>query len=172
VTLIKFTPSGIMSWVSSFGSSAQDVAMAIATDEEANIYVAGYTYGKLGASDPQGADAWVSKRNPEGELIWIEQFGTNVEDAALAIAIHDSLLYVGGQWGNESDLADDQAFVRRYDLDGTNPVNHVFGTNKPEYAYGLAVTSDRIFVCGDTSGDFGGTNAGRYDAFLTQVVLP
>jgi hypothetical protein len=172
VTIIKLTPAGVISFVYSFGSSAQDVPMAVVTDEEDNIYVAGYSYGKLGANDPQGVDAWVSKRNPAGDLIWIDQFGTNVEDAALAMAIHDSSLYVAGQWGNESDLADDQAFVRRYDLDGTDPVNHVFGTNKPEYAYGLAVTSDRIFVCGDTSGDFGGTNAGRYDAFLSQVVLP
>lgn len=172
VTLLKLTSEGVISWDFSFGSNAQDVALAVVTDSEDNIYVAGYSYGKLGASDPQGVDAWVSKRNSEGDMVWIDQFGTNAEDAALAIAIHDSSLYVAGQWGNESDLADDQAFVRRYSLDGHTPVTHVFGTNKPEYAYGLGVTADRIFVVGDTSGDFAITNLGRYDAFLTQVVLP
>ncbi len=172
VTILKLTSEGVVAWQKSFGSNAQDVAMAVVTDEDDNIYVAGYTYGKLGANDPQGGDAWVSKRNPDGDLVWIDQFGTNAEDAAMAIAISDSALYVTGQWGNVSDGADDQAFVRRYDLDGTDPVTRVFGTNQPEYGYGIAVTAGRIFVVGDTSGDFGATNAGRYDAFLTQVVLP
>jgi hypothetical protein len=172
VTIVKLTSSGIISKVYSFGSNAQDVPLAVATDADDNIYVAGYTYGKVGASDKQGVDAWVSKRNPAGDMIWIDQFGTNAEDAATAIAIHDSMLYVSGQWGNESDLTDDQVFVRRYNLDGTAPVTQVVGTSEPEYSYGLAVTAGGIFMCGDTSGEFGATNAGSYDAFLTQVVLP
>ncbi len=172
VTLLKLTSEGVVVWQKSFGSNAEDVALAVATDEDDNIYVAGYSYGRLGATDLQGVDAWVSKRNAAGELLWIDQFGTNAEDAAMAVAVHESALYVAGQWGNESNLADDQVFVRRYDLDGTDAVTHVIGTSTPEYGYGLAVTEGRIFVSGDTSGDFGATNAGRYDAFLTQVVLP
>lgn len=171
-TILKLTPEGIVSWQQSFGSNAEDAAKAVVTDEEGNIYVAGYSYGKLGASNPEDVDAWVSKRNSAGALIWIDQFGTNAEDAAYAIAIKDSALYVAGQWGNESDLSDVQTFVRRYDLDGTNPVDHVIGTTKLEYGYGLAVASGRVFLAGVTTGDFGGTSAGFDDAFLAQVVLP
>lgn len=172
VTVLKLTSEGIVSWQQSFGSNAEDAARAVTTDEEGNIYVAGYTYGKLGASDLQGVDGWVSKRNSAGALIWIDQFGANAEDAALAIAIRGSVLYVAGQWGNESDLSDAQVFVRRYNLDGTGAVDHIVGTTEPEYGYALALAADRIFFAGDTSGDFGATSAGSYDAFVTQVVLP
>jgi Beta-propeller repeat len=163
VALLKLNGDGVVSWQTSFGSNADDGAAAVATDDEGYIYVAGYTYGRLGSEDPQGPDAWVSKRKPDGTSVWIRQFGTDGSDGAQSIAVHGNRVYVAGYWGSGENFTHYDMFVRSYALDGTDPRTRTLG---------MAVTSDRVFVCGDTSGPFGATNAGEYDAFVAQVVMP
>src|SRR5437773_2050282 len=73
---------------------------------------------------------------------WIRQFGTSAPDAAYAVAVDASRVYVAGITGNSPGV-----FLRKYDLDG-NLVWSQFGAGGDIYAQAVAVDSSGVYVAG------------------------
>jgi hypothetical protein len=108
IWLGKYDGDGNPIWSQQFGSAADDFANSILTDASNNIYLTGRTAGDLGSTNAGGQDAFVAKLTSDGDLLWINQFGTPEDDNAF-YARFDSQgnLYLNG-W-TEGTLGDSNA---------------------------------------------------------------
>jgi Beta-propeller repeat/Dockerin type I domain len=171
----KYNSAGGLQWADQFGTSAHDQAYAIASDGTGSVYVAGATTGSLGGANAGKNDAFVRKYSVNGTVQWTEQLGTPADDFAKAVAA-DSMgnVFIAGSTsgalaGNTSAGLDD-AFVSKFNTTGTLQWSTQIGTSGNDYI--SAATTDShgdVFVAGYTQGSLGNTNAGNYDAFVSEL---
>ncbi|MEA5579085.1 beta strand repeat-containing protein [Anabaena sp. UHCC 0451] len=172
--IAKYNSDGTQAWVKQFGSNSIDEARDISTDNNANIYVTGWTNGSLAGYSNQGYyDAFVAKYNADGTQAWIKQFGTSDYDLAYGISADSSgNIYVVGETGGtlpgNTNQGTGDAFVVKYNADGTQVWLKQFGTNYDDAANDVTVdVSGNIYVTGYTSRTLpGNTNQGGDDAFI------
>ena len=181
-------------WVKQFGSAQIDYAKELVTDASGNVYVAGTTHGAIDApaqlvpnTNQGGTDAFVAKFDPQGELLWVVQFGSGADDFIEGITLDRfGFLYVVG-WtmgsmpgGVEQPVAPREnanagladVFVAKIHTEGTIRWIKQFGTDRDDFAYGVATDrSGLVYVVGSTKGAMDGvTDPGDYsDAFLMQL---
>src|SRR5437870_496194 len=98
---VSATPPQVVGipWVRQFGAvaSANDFVRGLAVDT-AGEYVAGDTLGTLpGQTRVGGLDAFLRKYDADGNVTWTVQFGTVLDDSAVAVAVDASGVYVAGQ---------------------------------------------------------------------------
>jgi uncharacterized delta-60 repeat protein len=90
---IKYNFNGRELWVAEYNGpgNRDDVATAIAVDNNGNVYVTGYSWGP-------GYDYATIKYNPNGQEEWVARYnGAGNDDMATAIAIdNDGNVYVTG----------------------------------------------------------------------------
>ncbi len=115
VFLTKYTSGGTRSWLTQFGTSADEEANGVAVDGSGNAYVTGYAYGSLAGTNAGKQDAFVAKVDAAGARGWTSQFGTSVDDAGKAVAVdsNGNVVAVGftdGKLGNAA-LGSTDAFV-------------------------------------------------------------
>ena len=72
----KFDSDGNQQWIKKLGTVELDDSYPIATDKEGNVFAGGVTTGDFGAENAGLYDSWLVKLNNDGQLEWIEQFGT------------------------------------------------------------------------------------------------
>jgi hypothetical protein len=178
-------------YIKQFGSAQIDYVKGIATDGLGNVYVAGTTHGAFGTS-PEGvqntnkgaSDAFLAKLNPDGELLWVIQFGSAADDFVGGITVSELRgiisVYVTG-WTNGSipgagmekstGASDTDIFLAKIHESGTIQWIRQSGSSGDDYANGVAVDrSGLVYVVGSTSGAFDGmtTPENGYDAFITR----
>ena len=61
--------------------AGNDGADGLATDEEGNVFITGFTDGSLFGPNQGDHDAWVKKYSPAGAVLWKRQLGTPGFDA-------------------------------------------------------------------------------------------
>lgn len=167
-------------WTEFFGTSELDYAVAVAVDAEDNILVVGHTWGGLGPEENLGSsDAFVIKvSGSDGSEIWTEQFGTDGEDYAAAVAV-DSEAHVvvagftqGELTGGGEHRGEGTAFVRKLNgVDGTAAWTVQFGASVIDAAHALAVDGDdHVVAAGVTGGALVmGKHRGLNDAFVVKL---
>ena len=161
-------------WTSQFGTPKGDAASGVATGP-GGVYVSGRAGADLpGASGAGGSDAFVRKFAGDGAVLWTRQFGTADRDGASSVATDSSGVYVAGTTSGEfpgqttEGLRD--GFVRKYSPTGTLRWTRQFGTTNQDTVHGIVVTSDGVFVVGDTYGVFEGQSPhGLQDAFVVAL---
>jgi Beta-propeller repeat len=173
VFVSRYDEQGNSIWSRQFGSAtlAQDYGTGVATDQT-GVYVVGYTDGALPGQTSLGStDAFIRKYSPDGNLLWTRQFGTDAQDYAAAVATDGTGVYVVGRTqGNivtGGPAPNEDAFIRRYDPNGTVVWTRQFGSADGEQAFGVATDSTGIYVAGTTGGDLAGSVGGR-DGFLRK----
>jgi hypothetical protein len=154
-------------WTDQFGTSSSDAAHGVSVDSS-GVYVAGHTEGDLDGANQGGSDAFVRKYSLDGNPEWTDQFGTSSSDAAFGIAMDSSGIYVVGH--TEGDLEGtsagfDDAFIRKYSLDGDTVWTDQFGESSSDAALGVSVDSSGVYVVGYTETNLAGTFA---DAFVRK----
>lgn len=191
VFLAKFNTNGVLLWTSMFGSTMDDVAWGVATEQisghqksDGDVYVVGSAKQALPtAARIGGDDAFVARFGANGNRIWIRQFGTPNQDIARSVAIDsDANIYIagdtagtlsgctGGTPGGNTDI-----FLAKYSDTG-NVINlEQRGTSTVDYAAGVTVsrklgTATEVYVAGYTFGSWFGPNGdvspARYDGFV------
>jgi hypothetical protein len=153
--LRRYTAAGAVEWSRQFGTSGHDSADAIASGSDA-ILVTGTTRGTLDGPNVGDLDAFVRRYDLDGNVLWARQFGTSASDSGKAIAGDGTGIFVGGStYGSldDSNSGDRDAFVRRYDLDGTLLWARQFGGAGGDFATGIAATDPGIVVVGESNGD-------------------
>ena len=158
--IIAVAPAGgsaqDVQWTRQFGGPAQDRAFAIAVNAS-GIYVAGATQGTLpDQRSSGGVDAFLRKYDTHGTEIWTRQFGTAGVDEVLAIAVDDSGIYVAGDTqgdmrGRTTATGAAHAFVRKYDLSGSEVWTREFGSGRKEEVLAMAVSPLGVYAAGDTA---------------------
>ena len=160
-------------WIRQFGTEEAEGALGVAA-HASGVYVVGQTSGVLpGQSASGGDDAFIRKYDTSGTEVWTRQFGSIRTDAAVGVAVDVSGIYVVGQTsgvlpGQDASGGGD-AFIRKYDTNGTEVWTRQFGTSSPDQADGVGVDVSGVYVGGRTLGAFPGeTASGSRDAFVRK----
>ena len=174
--ITKYNPDGSPAWIKQFGTSGTDYALGTGNDNAGNVYAAGYTNGAFtGATNLGSNDGFITKYTAAGTLAWVKQFGTAADDTSVGISVDSNgNSYVIGKTygafaGNVTQGAYD-AYIAKYDTNGTQTWIKQFGTNQDDEAIGVSLDSnDNIYVLGATAGAFAGnTNASGLDVFVSK----
>jgi uncharacterized protein (TIGR03437 family) len=100
----KVAPDGTVLWTTYLGGSDADAPVALAVDNQDNLYVAGNTnspdfpstVARIGVAGQDGV--WVAKFSPEGRVLYAVVVGGEAHTMALAIAADANRnLYVAGR---------------------------------------------------------------------------
>jgi hypothetical protein len=143
----KYDANGTELWTRQFSSNVgNEEARGVALDGT-GVYVAGYTNGALPGQTLGSTgvnDVFVRKYDRSGNELWTRQFGTASGEDANGIAADSTGVYVVGHTngllaGTERFGAFD-AFVRKYDANGTEQWTRQFGTAAGDYAWAVAAS--------------------------------
>ncbi|NBD16528.1 MAG: hypothetical protein GVY04_10430 [Cyanobacteria bacterium] len=185
--LAKYGNSGNQIFLKQFGTSSSEESNAIATDDQGNVYLAGVTGSNLFSGKKSSAqDAWVAKFNSNGNLVWGEQFGENLNGAfsstAFGVDVSDSGdVYVSGlgiKDNQNRDIFDfnveDDAWIAKFDNDGNRQWFTELDTFFFNENYDLAVDAQgNAYAVGWTQGLTQESDPSRdllkYDAWITKL---
>ena len=181
IFVVKLNTNGNFIWAKHMGGSEMDGAESIAIDSTGNIYITGYFFSTadfdpgsdtLFLTSTNGSDAFVSKLDNNGNLIWVEQLGGN--NSAIGhsgIVSKDNNVYVTGVIGSN-------AFVFKLDNNGT-PI--FLKQMQGPGSEGAGITVDElgnIYTTGyfngtvdfdPNNGTFNLTNTGTPDIFISKL---
>lgn len=139
-----------------------------------NVYISGRTQGDLGGTHAGGGlDAFVSKYDANGNLIWTRQIGSSSIDISNSI-FADGMgnVFISGYTDGDLDginAGSWDAFVSKYDANGNFAWTRQLGTSFVDLSPSVSVDSmGNVFISGGTTGDLGGANAGSWDAFVSK----
>jgi hypothetical protein len=160
-------------WVRQFGVNGETQARALAPDAVSGVFVAGYTLGSLGSPSSGQRDVFIARYDAGGTQLWIRQFGTSENDYAYALAPDGvgGVFVAGYTWGSLRGMnaGERDAFIARFDADGTQLWLRQFGTPEEDQAWALTPDgSGGVVVAGWTRGSLSGLNAGGRDVFYAR----
>jgi hypothetical protein len=178
VFIAKYTVTGDFVWSRQFGTPAQDVSFSVSADGLGNVYVSGATAGSLGGPNAGGDDHFVVKFSGNGDQQWVRQWG-NSGGATNGNVWTDAVgnIYVSGGVDGASGgphLGTPDLALVKFDSAGNLLWRTQIGTGGMEVNSG-GLTGDalgNIYIAGRTSGSWGATNAGGYDAVLIKLSVP
>ncbi|MEE9573960.1 MAG: SBBP repeat-containing protein, partial [Candidatus Neomarinimicrobiota bacterium] len=148
--------------INNWGGTNQDWGRDIAVDDAGYIYITGYTLSLAG----NGFDTFIAKYDSSGLLQWSKMWDSGADDRGYGIAIDDlGNVYIAGSIepiGGVPGIYD--AFVAKYDSDGTYISNFTWESGAWDYGYDIATNGTDIYITGKTAG----MGAGGDDAFIAK----
>lgn len=166
IVVQQVTATGEVVWSTQVGTTADDVANAVAVDASGSVYVAGYTSAALepGFTPAGGRDAFVMMLSA-GRVGWIRQLGSIGDDVANAVAVTSSGVFVAGQAGNalpgQTFYGTSDYFVAKYDVSGKPQWRFQGGSTGADAATSIAVATvsgaERAYIGGYTTTQYNGT---------------
>lgn len=179
----KLDNNGNLLWNTFLGGSDSDDGFAVAVDASGNVYVAGESHATWGSPiNPfAGAgDAFVSKLDSGGALVWNSFLGGSGTESARAISLDASgNIYLAGQsfstWGAPilPIVGSWDAFVAKLDSNAVLQWNTFLGGVSMDFGYSIALeTGGNIYVAGQSGATWGAPVmpfAGNYDAFAAKL---
>ena len=179
IFLAKYTAQGKHLWSRCFGGAGGGSGLAVAIDSNDNVVMTGYFTGTVdfGGSlltSAGGADVFVAKYAPTGQLLWSKRFGSPVLAAfikesgnSIAVDPNDEIVVTGifegtADFGGAPLASAGQIdlFVAKYSAEGQHRWSKRFG-DRGSLDSGNAVAVDssaNVLVAGSFAGsvDFGG----------------
>jgi hypothetical protein len=173
--LMRFDSSGNLQWTKLLGSPGIDSGPALAIDDSANVYVAGWTTGQLdGNTSSGGRDIFLASYDSSGNVQWIRQFGTPADEICRSVAV-DTRGHVyltgctaGALDGNPNAGGGEDVFLTKFDSLGNRLWTTLLGSPGEDSGTSVAIDqSGNIYVSGYTDGSLdGNVNIGSMDFFL------
>lgn len=146
VNQFDFLAPDAIAWEARLISDVDSPIWDMTVDSSGNVYVVGRVDNALAGNAYAGSyDTWAAKYSPDGELLWVDQFGTPYDDRSWAVAVYDDALYVAGRTAGSlgADLVGEtDIFVAQYDLDGTLIWVEQMGTLAIDATNALAIDPD------------------------------
>lgn len=196
--LLKLDSNGNQIWGRQFGSDFLSGASNVTVDQFGNAYVSGLTVkpDPRPLTDPNRVfpvedDFWATKYDPDGNRIWFTEVGTPLNAPALfdeaygiTLNVDGSVYTTGWTFGDfsgqggfaiyDTQIAKFNSVTGELQKFSPNPGQLVnqFGTDKYEFAYSIDNDSQgNLYTAGWTTGDLGGPNAGKEDAWVAKTRL-
>lgn len=152
--LRRYDGTGNEVWTRQFGTVNGDQAYGVAA-HSSGVYVAGETGGELGTA-VGGSDYFLRKYDSSGAVGWTRQFGTATTDGGGyggGVAVNNSGVYVtgvtSGTFAGQTKVGGlFDAFVQKYDLNGTAVWVRQFGTTDDDWGYGIALGPQWVYATG------------------------
>lgn len=154
-SLVKYNATGNLLWSTYYGGMADENSNGVATDANANVYIAAQTgtanglgFNGYDNTGNGGADALIVKFNKYGQLKWASYYGGLYEDMGKAITITDEFVYMSGH------------------------AYSAYGIAKYGYQNFLTGSADAIITKWDTTGNFiWASYAGGYDIEYGRAII-
>ncbi len=197
IYLAKYSREGVLKWATGFGGTGPDRAMAVATDVEGNVYIAGQTDSAdwiSGGYDTVfkggGGDGFVMKLSGSGTPLWSTYVGGTGNDFCTGVAVDgsgnvfatgctDSVGWTVGGYGtafNGGNSLGGDSFAVKISKDGEHLWSTYVGGGAADYGYGIAVdragnayVGGGTYSAGWTSGGFNTTFQGAMDGFIVKI---
>jgi len=147
-------------WTKLLGSNGNEEALSMTIGLDGSIYIGGYTQGSIDGQLFNGgwSDAFITKYRPDGTKVWTKLLGTADTDKAYSLTTGiDGSIYISGYTeGNldsQSNSGNGDAFITKYQSDGTKAWTKLFSSNNFENANAITTGLDGfIYVSGESSG--------------------
>ena len=139
-----------------------------------DVYVSGTTHGNLPGNVHDGSvDAFLMKADGFGNAVF-KQFGTNTYDAAQAIEVDQTGVYVVGHtigaFDGQTNMGYYDCFVSKSNHDLSDEWVRQFGTSDYDTVLGVSSTGTDLYVCGQVSAALPGqVHLGSADAFVAKL---
>jgi hypothetical protein len=169
----KFDTGGNRLWVRQLGTSEDEYSDSVATDLVGNVYLGGRTHGDLYGANAGGDDVFVTKFDPDGNLLWGRQVGTTAGEGGVDVATdrQGNVFFAGDTTGSlGGPLAGVyDSFVGKYSADGDLLWIRQLGSADADECHDVTVDgAGNVYIGGATWGNLGGPNAGSSDAFVSK----
>jgi hypothetical protein len=166
------TPYAI-AWSRQLGTSGYDSGNSVAVDASGNAFITGLTYGALGGTYQGAGDAFLSKYNSSGTLVWTKQLGTTTAEESRSVAVDaDGNVFISGYTAGSlcgTNQGGQDAFLCKYNTSGTQLWSQQLGMTSTDQSNSVAVdVAGNAYICGYTYNSLGGTNQGASDVFLSK----
>ena len=176
--LAKYDAAGNQLWRRQFGTSQDDRAFGLSTDDSGNVYVTGFTSGNLASTTPSGSDVFLRKYGPTGNVIWTRQFGSSINDIGHEVST-DALgnIYLTGEtsgnWAGPS-AGDRDAFVVKVSSLGDLQWTRQLGSDGADDGFGISASDlGHLFITGRAGGNLANPLGGFGDVFVAKYnVVP
>ena len=168
VFLVKVDSGGNEVWATQVGTSRYDDSYSVAVAASGNVYTSGRYEYSTGSEN-----VLLNKFDSGGSEIWRKVIGTSSQDRSYSVAVDASdNAYISGRTGGKLggyQFGRNDAFVSKFDSDGTEVWTTQIGTSDYDYSYSVALdASGNVYISGRTDGDLDGTSAGSSDGFLSK----
>jgi hypothetical protein len=171
--LVKFAGNGDLIWSRQFGTAFSETPESVFVDRFDNVYVSGRTTGSLGGANAGESDAFVSKFDEAGNLVWSRQIGTSRADASEGV-VADGLgnIYIAGYTYGSLDgprKGQNDAFLARFSDTGDHLWTRQLGTSYFDYAAGVAADAfGNVYIAGTSGIDLTQPASPYNDAFASK----
>jgi len=162
-------------WMQQIGTGGYDEILALATDLHGGIVTTGRTSGSWGAPASPNQDAFISKYDSTGGLMWLRQLssdGGHLWSYGISTDGAGNVYFAGHTQGNNfgEHIGDWDAYIGKYDPVGNLLWTRQFGSVNAELTHSVAADlTGNVYIVGYTSGDLAGPNTGGRDGFLTKI---
>lgn len=166
VLVRRYDTSGAPGWTREFSLGGYTDPTGIAVSG-GSVYVIGGVIGN-------GYDVFIRSYSTDGTEGWTDQFGGPGDQQPQGIVADATGVYVAGYAsgalsGQTSAGGSLDAFVRRYNPNGTVVWTRQFGTSADDALQGIATDATGVYVVGNTNGTFPGqSSSGALDTFVRQ----
>lgn len=200
VFLVKFKKNGTFIWSTYYGGAGEEEGVKMSLDFKGNVFLTGTTQnsptelGTIGSYQPTSSgekDAFITKIDTAGAIVWSTYYGGTFNDVATGISYGDTNVYVCG-YTNSIDLISTDSthqdsikgmidgYISKFDpLTGQKVWGTYFGGSENDYVNGIKAYNDVIYFVGTTlSEDYIASDSMQYqfekngleDAFIGRVM--
>jgi sugar lactone lactonase YvrE len=189
--ILKYNPSGIIQWRARIFSTNDEFGLGLAVDSSGNVYASGQVGSSTtttfwNANDTAtaapltsegSADAFIAKYDTSGTVLWRVKIASTIGDAGWSCAVDSSgnvyasgIAGAAGFYNADDTLAGSMtntglgdAFLVKYDTNGTFQWAAKLGSTAADFGYDIAVdSSGNVYMTG-------GTNAGGTTMTVTNA---
>jgi hypothetical protein len=167
----KCGSGGAEVWTRTFTVTGSQTAITGVAADGLMVVVAGWTTGTLPGQTRAGTeDAFLRAYDLDGNELWTRQFGTVPTERLLGVTMSGGEIYACGHtqgaFPGQTYAGNTDAFVVKYDANGTQIFVRQFGTTAIDMANGVRAAAGVVAVGGQTNGSLDGTSFGGTDAFV------
>jgi len=161
-------------WAEQIGTGQGEQVYGIVSDRAGGSYETGSTQGDLGGAQLGNGDAFVTRRDPAGQVLWSRQLGTGEIDEGRSVApdANGGVFVTGNLRGVPGAPYDVQydVFVARYSAGGDLLWQREFDSGARDIVQSAAPDgAGGVFLGGVTLGNLGAPSAGEEDVWLARV---
>ncbi len=163
---------GKTKWIKQFGDPENaDRGYAIAIHGK-NVFISGYTKGNIAGENKGDKDIFTASFDEEGNMLWLNQFGTDGEEKCQGMATDDEGdVYLTGLTSGEftHSFGDYDLFIASFDSAGRQKFISQYGTDEKDEAYDIVFSEEILNITGLTAGNFASENSGDKDVFILKT---
>ena len=172
----RFDTEGNRAWVVQFGTERTDWAQGSALAPDGGLYVTGFTEGNFGGPNSGERDAFVVRLTPDGQIVWVRQFGGAATDWTQGVDVdgEGNVYVVGlteGRVGDAEPLGGSDGLLAGYSPAGDLRFVTVTGTPEADTLFEVRVHGEDIVATGSSTGTHElarNPNRGERDGMLVR----